>query len=38
MVLFSMFKHLIVISFVVFLSGLCAAQTPEPGAIRVGDR
>ncbi len=38
MVLFSMFKHLIVISFVVLLSGLCAAQTPEPGAIRVGDR
>jgi hypothetical protein len=33
-----MFRHLIIISFVFFLPGLCAAQTPDPGGIRVGDR
>jgi hypothetical protein len=38
MVRLSMFRHLIIISFVFFVPGLCAAQTPDPGGIRVGDR
>src|SRR4029077_12823418 len=38
MVRLSMFRHLIIISFVFFLPELCAAQTPDPGGIRVGDR
>src|SRR5262245_44628480 len=38
MVRLSMFRHLIIISFVFFLPELCAAQTPDPGSIRVGDR